>query len=485
MAESEDDERLGELATIAAIFPELSIDAKDPFTASLELDVCPEQPLRVRFSSHIREGREEHESNGTQQSSDILSFPRLPPIHLQMSLPEGYPLNVPPIVKLSTTPAWLPAEMVQGLQDKASAIWKEIECGQTIFDYIVHLEEQAESGFEEFRGKDSSLFDIDSNLKIPLLDFSSRAEKAYFDKQTFDCGVCLEPKKGSLCHQMERCKHIFCRECLQDYYSSCITEGDVSRIQCMAPNCEVLDGTGRKIRPNVAPPELLQIPLDEKLVQRYVDLKRKKRLEADKSTIYCPRSWCQAPARSKKYPKITDLSTMLDLDDGPELVDPSTTEKPTDKTLDSREERLAICESEKCGFAFCRICKSGWHGDLVRCGPRDTAELSIEEQASFDYIRLNTSQCPGCYGPSVKSMGCNHMTCFQCRTHYCYLCSAWLDPSNPYRHFNQVKKPCYNRLWDLEGGDNGGGEVRFEGARAMEAALAAIALEDGNHAAEG
>jgi E3 ubiquitin-protein ligase RNF14 len=239
----------------------------------------------------------------------------------------------------------------------------------------------------------------------------------------------------------------------------------------MAPNCEIVDGGG-KIRPSIAPSELLQIPLDEKVVQRYADLKRKKKLEADESTIYCPRSWCQAPARSKKYPKITDLSKMTDSFDIADLA--AVPPEPADKKSGVIEERLAICENDKCGFAFCRVCKASWHGNFVRCGPRDTTELCAEEQASFDYIRLNTSQCPSCYGPSQKSMGCNHMTCFQCRTHYCYLCGSWLDPSNPYRHFNEKGKPCYNRLWDLGAGDEGDGDVGFEGARALEAALAAV-----------
>lgn len=64
------------------------------------------------------------------------------------------------------------------------------------------------------------------------------------------------------------------------------------------------------------------------------------------------------------------------------------------------------------------------------------------------------------------------MRCFRCQTHFCYLCSAWLDPANPYQHFNaqpngQVNG-CFMRLWELEGGDGadvgigyvGGGAVR-------------------------
>lgn len=50
-------------------------------------------------------------------------------------------------------------------------------------------------------------------------------------------------------------------------------------------------------------------------------------------------------------------------------------------------------------------------------------------------------------------MGCNHMICFQCKTHFCYLCSAWISADNPYVHFNTQWQPCYQRLWELEEGD--------------------------------
>jgi E3 ubiquitin-protein ligase RNF14 len=62
------------------------------------------------------------------------------------------------------------------------------------------------------------------------------------------------------------------------------------------------------------------------------------------------------------------------------------------------------------------------------------------------------------------------MSCFQCKTHFCYLCSAWLDSNNPYEHFNKEGQPCYQRLWELEEGDDGNGQVHFDGVRGAEAA---------------
>lgn len=51
----------------------------------------------------------------------------------------------------------------------------------------------------------------------------------------------------------------------------------------------------------------------------------------------------------------------------------------------------------------------------------------------------------------------------------------WLDPQNPYGHFNDESKPCYQRLWELEEGDDGEGNVHFNGARGFEAAAIAEA----------
>lgn len=56
--------------------------------------------------------------------------------------------------------------------------------------------------------------------------------------------------------------------------------------------------------------------------------------------------------------------------------------------------------------------------------------------------------------------------------------SAWLDPQNPYKHFNDKKVGCYQRLWELEEGDEGNGAGRFEGARGLEAAAAVADAAD-------
>ena len=260
----------------------------------------------------------------------------------------------------------------------------------------------------------------------------------------------LEPKKGTVCHRLLLCSHVFCVPCLQDFYNSSISEGEIGNVKCIAPDCgsqpigtaitHIQLDSDRTLEPN----ELLQIPLEQGTVQRYIALKRKKRFESDPTTVYCPRHWCQGPARCPNKKQVTGKA-----DPEPQRYDRNANED----LLPPPAERLAICED--CTFAFCKVCKATWHGEHFVCFPRSNYELSAEERASEEHMKLHTQPCPTCDARAQKTQGCNHMICFKCNTHFCYLCGSYLMKSNPYQHYNDRKNGCYMRLWELEGGDDG------------------------------
>ncbi|KAA8643299.1 hypothetical protein EYZ11_002347 [Aspergillus tanneri] len=480
-----DDDRLVELSSIEAIYPEIQIDPSAPFRASLHIPVRPATPLRVRFQQYAEAGPptvlispvplgadETGPVSATKADDDLHVLPHLPHIHLEIDLPEGYPSAQPPILRISTNPSWLPLSVVSKLLDDGKRLWEE--CGRelVIYTYIDHLQQLADTSFgiQDLSGGELLL---PRELKIAMLDFNNKAEREKFEQETFECGVCLEPKKGSICHRLFQCSHVFCVPCLQEFYNTCITEGDVDSVKCLAPDCgkvqksmSNVEGQGKKRKKNdqtLSPSELLQIPLGEDTVQRYVFLKRKKKLEADKSTVYCPRQWCQGAARSKKHPKPVDpMANDSDSSEEEEDEDGIAFDPLGDEAqLPPMADRVAICED--CNYAFCIVCRKGWHGELVRCFPRREAELSAEEKATEEYLKLYTSPCAACDAPCQKRMGCNHMKCFKCNTHFCYLCSSWLAEDNPYFHFNDVNSGCFNRLWDMEGGDG----INPEGAEAL------------------
>ncbi|OBT63297.1 hypothetical protein VE03_07937 [Pseudogymnoascus sp. 23342-1-I1] len=454
---NEDDERTMELSALQAIFPELIIDEKQPFTATLELPVAPSEPVPIVF----KDGSDGSDKSPIEADRQLqvhrLSY--LPNIHIGITLPDGYPAEKPPVLELSATPPWLSRGKIDGLLTQCEEFWQDMGHDQVLYMFIDHIQDSALGAFGLLAGKEH--LQLSSVLEIELLDHDKSAKQAEFDRQSYDCGICIEPKRGNICHKLDGCGHIFCRQCLQDFYNNAITEGDLDSVKCLDPGCakrreEELAKLGRKRKPKVTltPGELLLIPLEHGMVKRYVTLRHKIELENDKSTVYCPRSFCQGAARSKKHrkPLITptfvtaaaDEEANEDSDDELASIDPT---KPPD-----RANLLRVCED--CLFAFCSRCLQSWHGEYVLCGPpRNANELSAEDKASLEYIKFHTTPCPTCAVPAQKTHGCNHMICQRCRTHFCYLCSSWLDVSNPYQHYNTEATGCYQRLWELEGGD--------------------------------
>ena len=490
MTESEDDEALKtereeELSTIQAVFPELEIDPSDPFSCSLELPVQPTTAFRITIPKTTGSTTDDNhdsalpnENGGTNTKNEIYELSYLPPLRLNISLPDKYPDEVPPILKLDTKPKWLPSKVLQKHETQAAQLWEEHGRMQTLYILIDHLQQAAEDGFGLHRNALDEAEEISIDIKLQLLKCDAQQQRKIFEKETFSCGICLEPKKGSACYRLEHCRHVFCVECLRDFYNNCISEGDVTSVKCLDPECGTADvsneserGTRGAIRNKgvqkrmLHPKELLRIPLSLDVVRRYVKMRRKKVIESDKDTVFCPRKWCQGPAKSRKYPKlespedwpeyldnkeikIEKLQSVADEGYGSEASKNEKTEKL------QHSERLAQCE--ECSYAFCRVCKQGWHGEYQACWPRSEAEIAEEERESLNYIRRHTTLCPTCATPCQKSKGCNHMQCFQCNTHFCYLCSAWLDPAFPYGHFSNEKLSCFKKLFEGVEGDEPG-----------------------------
>ncbi len=459
-----EDERQVELDCIAAIFPEIAFDADNSFCATIDLPVHPISPVKVVFplsadgllptpppSTSSGENGAPPGGNVNVESHN-LSY--LPSLRLRIVLPEGYPEESSPQFELSTTPAWLSRSYLDELQETGRQMWEEAGRSAIVYGYIDSLQQLAENafGFSE----EGKILEIPQELKISLLDFDITAVQEAFGKETFDCGVCLDPKKGTVCHRMVDCGHVFCVECLQSFYNNAIKEGDLTSVRCLAPNCakkreEAQRSNKHRPKIHLSPTELLQIPLEPEVVTRYVKLKHKIALESDKNTVYCPRQWCQGAARSSKHRKPAGLED-----------DESDDEAENGKDEDGQETKVKdyqsgidlLCVCEDCCFAFCSRCFQGWHGEFISCIPRNkTGELSEEDKASLEYMKMYSTPCPTCASPAQKTHGCNHMICFKCNTHFCYLCSAWLDPGNPYKHYNEDKTQCFGRLWELEHGD--------------------------------
>lgn len=447
----EEDERTIELSALAAIYPELHFQSDDDEQgvkhASLKVPVEPLHPVQIRTPVVLEQPpdlKNGVQADGGYGQNDSHQLENLPPLLVQMSLSQGYPLSEPPAVVISTENSWLDRVKLKELEGVALSTWQELGQDQMLYAFIDRLREEAENGLGL-----SKTLEVQQEMVLSLLDFDLQARRSKFENGTYECGVCLEPKKGTACHRLLLCSHVFCLDCLHDFYTTCITEGDVGSVKCLAPKCPGTAPKDDDVQREIAiePSELIQMRLPNETVQRYITLKRKKALESDRNTVYCPRQWCQGPARHKlTNPNYTSQAAS---NDPPPLPKPS--------------ERLAICID--CSFAFCLVCKASWHGEYFTCFPRSQFEITVEEKASEDYMLLHTQGCPTCDARAQKTHGCNHMICFKCDTHFCYLCGSYLEKGNPYEHFNNNKGTCYMRLWELEEGDDGEIGHGFAGGR--------------------
>jgi E3 ubiquitin-protein ligase RNF14 len=197
-----EDERRVEMDCISAIFPEMVTDPQDPFSASIELPVQPGTSVKVVFPASAdgptlilpspslsdrsdEDGRPApHPAHNVE--SHILSH--LPPLHLHITLPEGYPSARAPKFELSTVPAWLPRSYLDELQDTGGRMWEEGGHTEVVYGYIDFLQQAAEKAFGHL---DAKTLEVPQEFKIALLDHNIKATQAAFDKETFVCGVCL------------------------------------------------------------------------------------------------------------------------------------------------------------------------------------------------------------------------------------------------------------------------------------------------------
>lgn len=181
---NEDDERTIELSALQAIFPELIIDEKQPFTATLELPVAPSEPAPIVFKNASDKSPIE-----VDRKLQIHRLSYLPNIHIRITLPEGYPAENPPVLELSATPKWLSPEKIDGLLAQCEQFWEDMGRDQVLYLFIDHIQDSALGAFGLLGGKE--YLQLSPDLEIELLDHDKSAKQAEFDRQSFDCGICL------------------------------------------------------------------------------------------------------------------------------------------------------------------------------------------------------------------------------------------------------------------------------------------------------
>lgn len=77
------------------------------------------------------------------------------------------------------------------------------------------------------------------HLLLPaLLEYDKQERQRQFDKTVFACKVCFQDKLGALCTFFFGCDHVYCKECMAEYFVVQIEDGNVKGLYCPEDKCD-------------------------------------------------------------------------------------------------------------------------------------------------------------------------------------------------------------------------------------------------------
>ncbi|CAJ0831697.1 6702_t:CDS:2 [Entrophospora sp. SA101] len=409
-----------EILALEAIYPQNFIYEKnDPhYKGSLTIQVS------IKIINN-------NDNNTENYHPHLLKIKHLPPIKITFLMTENYPFDE--ILKFNLECCWLKNDSIKQLENRLEKIWQE-EKNVVLF----HFAEFIQNNTLDFLNISSPLILSDEHndfttLRSIINTYNQQALYQDFSNNHFNCAICLEEKRGEQCIQLKSCQHVFCQNCICKYFEMLIREGFITQVKCPEPGCQ--------LKHILATEEISEI-VDKETSDRYSYLVEKQKLETDPLVTYCPRKSCQAPVRKN-----------------------------------SNYDKLCVCP--KCSFAFCCWCEKTWHGSSAPCnmyniskivsdymeaegelkytlelryGKKNLEKLARDAKMELEvskWVSMNAQNCPSCKAVIEKSMGCNHMVCSRCCAHFCYLCGNALNPGEPYKHFNDPKSPCNQKLFHI------------------------------------
>ncbi|MGH0178814.1 UNVERIFIED_CONTAM: hypothetical protein FKN15_013761 [Acipenser sinensis] len=190
------------------------------------------------------------------------------------------------------------------------------------------------------------------------------------------CRVCLEDKHMKPLHC---CKKAVCEECLKRYLSSQVQLGQAD-VKCPIPECSA------HLEESMV---VAHLPNEEVVKYKYfLELSR-----VGSSTKPCPQ--CKHFTTLKRKGNIHSPSK-------------------------AENKYKILCEV--CQLVWCFKCHSPWHEGLNCRDYKKGDKLLHHWAGEIEHGQRNAQKCPRCKIHIQRTEGCDHMTCSQCNTNFCYRC---------------------------------------------------------------
>ncbi|TKY70041.1 E3 ubiquitin-protein ligase RNF14 [Spatholobus suberectus] len=451
------------------------------FQIHIHIDVLGEIAITAKLNSL---NQLESVRNNPDEFLYTFKVQYLPPIVLTCLLPKSYPSHQPPIFTISVK--WLEPRKILSLCSKLDSVWAEQQGQEVIYPWVewLHGSSLSHLGFDEeiIIGpygmncvQDKRVVSGAESIDVDILflrSYNDQRHNENFLKELHECNICFSEYAGTEFIRLP-CKHFFCLKCLQTFAQIHVKEGTVSNLQCPEAKCAVM-----------IPPGLLKHLLDDTDYERWESMMLERTLASMSDVVYCPR--CETPCiededqhaqcpkcyfsfctlcRERRHVGIACMTLDMKLQilqDRQNLSQLKADQKRRERekinemlsmkeihrdsklcpSCDMAISRTEGCNKMKCGNCeqyFCYRCNKAIDASDPYGHFRDgSCELFPQEMVESWHERINHRQvvgqvqaelfpqrglaCPNCRQFNAKIGNNNHLFCWACQSHYCYLC---------------------------------------------------------------
>ncbi|KAJ3512797.1 hypothetical protein NLJ89_g3313 [Agrocybe chaxingu] len=317
--------QLEEFEVLQAIYPDF-ISNPSSFRNDKVLHLMLGVELPNETGIEVFSPQADHPNLAPSSSAILLSS--LPPLRICLRFPSEYPLQKPPeITYIRVEYLWF--KQADALRCALLGSWQP---GETILyswiEFVRNGQFLRNLGLLSLSNILGLVHDSPESLSQYLREYDANLKLVAFRDALYSCPICLSSRKGVHFAQLS-CSHIFCRSCIEEYWSISVREGDLERVRCIDPEC-------MKAKKGATDDEVEQV-LSGISLARWRWLRDKREFERDPDHVYCPA--CESPVRKCEKDD-------MNAPDGPWV-------------------KFRLCN--ECRFSFCKVCKSSWHGPLVVC----------------------------------------------------------------------------------------------------------------------